>query len=151
MQSNRFLVLLLMAVFSLSMFAASSAMAEPRDKVLICHYDDEYDYWKLLNINGNAVASHLAKHDDALPGGTTTQSGTALDAYCEPVVENFCGNCIDPEEGHGGLGCDNAECEAVVCAADPFCCDVAWDGICVGEALELCVGGGICVPGTVCD
>jgi hypothetical protein len=55
-------------------------------------------------------------------------------------------NCC---EDHGGLGCDNAECQAVVCGADPFCCDVAWDGICAGEAADYCVdlcsgGGGHC-------
>ncbi|MCI0676650.1 MAG: hypothetical protein L0Y42_12855, partial [Phycisphaerales bacterium] len=25
-----------------------------------------------------------------------------------------------------------------VCSVDPFCCDVAWDGICVSEAIALC-------------
>ena len=39
---------------------------------------------------------------------------------------------------NGGLGCDDPECEAAVCAADSFCCAVAWDGICAGAALSLC-------------
>ncbi len=29
-------------------------------------------------------------------------------------------------------------CAALVCAADPFCCDDNWDSICVGEARALC-------------
>ena len=33
-----------------------------------------------------------------------------------------------------------AECCAIVCAADPFCCQVAWDGICASEANVLCAG-----------
>ncbi|MFC1694520.1 IPTL-CTERM sorting domain-containing protein [Pseudomonadota bacterium] len=35
-------------------------------------------------------------------------------------------------------GCDDAECEALVSAVDSFCTDVSWDGICVGEAFQLC-------------
>jgi hypothetical protein len=34
--------------------------------------------------------------------------------------------------GSPGLG------EATVCSLDPFCCDVAWDGFCAAEAVELC-------------
>ena len=57
-----------------------------------------------------------------------------------------CGNCV---ESHGGIGCEIGECEAAVCAIDPFCCDVAWDGICVLEALDICVPD-ICIalPGS---
>jgi hypothetical protein len=28
---------------------------------------------------------------------------------------------------------------------DSYCCDVSWDGICVGEAQSICVGGNLCV------
>ncbi len=51
-------------------------------------------------------------------------------------------NCCSP---HGGLGCDNQECQDLICAADPFCCDVAWDGLCSGAAnaqCAVCMGGG---------
>ena len=47
-----------------------------------------------------------------------------------------CGNCV---EAHAEPGCEQSECEATICAIDPFCCDVAWDGICAGEALDICV------------
>jgi hypothetical protein len=50
--------------------------------------------------------------------------------------EASCGNCV---EAHGGLGCEQSECEATICGIDPFCCDVAWDGICASEALDICV------------
>lgn len=39
--------------------------------------------------------------------------------------------------GHGP-GCDDAVCEATVCAVDSFCCDTEWDSICVGEAIDMC-------------
>jgi hypothetical protein len=47
----------------------------------------------------------------------------------DPPVEHC--NCCD---AHGGLGCDNAECEALVCGIDSFCCSVMWDSVCAGEA-----------------
>jgi len=45
-------------------------------------------------------------------------------------------NCFinDPSR----TGCDDAVCEATVCAADSFCCDVGWDGICVTAAFAMC-------------
>lgn len=42
----------------------------------------------------------------------------------------------------GAPGCEDAALEACVCAADPYCCDVAWDGLCVQEVGDLC--GGAC-------
>ena len=41
--------------------------------------------------------------------------------------------------GGNGLGCNCAQCEENVCSADSFCCNVAWDEICDGNALRLCV------------
>jgi MYXO-CTERM domain-containing protein len=32
-------------------------------------------------------------------------------------------------------GCGGCPCEAAVCAADPFCCNVAWDGDCAAKCL----------------
>ena len=51
-------------------------------------------------------------------------------------------NCC---ELHGYPGCQDSECEAAVCAADPFCCDLAWDTGCVNVAIDLC---GICSGGS---
>ena len=36
-------------------------------------------------------------------------------------------------------GCSS--CATTVCSADPYCCQVAWDETCVGEAKSLCAGG----------
>jgi hypothetical protein len=49
---------------------------------------------------------------------------------------------------NGTPGCDDAECEALICAIDPFCCDVAWDSICADEAQDLCE---ICTCGSPCS
>ncbi len=39
---------------------------------------------------------------------------------------------------HPTPGCDNAACCEMVCAADPFCCNVQWDTICANEASTAC-------------
>ncbi len=51
------------------------------------------------------------------------------------------GSCF---EANGTPGCDDAECCEAVCAADSFCCETEWDGICADAALEICgnCGGG---------
>lgn len=48
-----------------------------------------------------------------------------------------CGDCLT--SGHG-VGCEVSECEAAVCVDDDFCCWGAWDGFCVDEAVNLCLG-----------
>jgi hypothetical protein len=58
-----------------------------------------------------------------------------------------CGECVDQGGSassstccfaSGGMGCDDAECTSLICGMDPFCCDVMWDDICAGEAIDLC-------------
>jgi V8-like Glu-specific endopeptidase len=44
------------------------------------------------------------------------------------------GSCFETHEP----GCADAECCVSVCESDPWCCTVAWDSICVGEAWNLC-------------
>jgi hypothetical protein len=39
---------------------------------------------------------------------------------------------------HGTPGCNNEACCDLVCAADPFCCNVSWDSLCVGQATDAC-------------
>ena len=47
---------------------------------------------------------------------------------------------------NGSPGCECEECESIVVALDPFCCNVIWDGICAGEATQYCLPvGATCV------
>lgn len=46
---------------------------------------------------------------------------------------------------NGTPGCDCPVCQDIVCGADPFCCDVSWDGACAGAAGDLC--GDLCAGG----
>ena len=78
------------------------------------------------------------------------------DGVCAPMEQGVCPqDCPPPMCSHevcetGGpleQGCD--ACVDQVCAADPYCCEQGWDGICVGEADSIC-GAGCCGDGS-CD
>ncbi|HMN97616.1 MAG TPA: thrombospondin type 3 repeat-containing protein [Phycisphaerales bacterium] len=60
---------------------------------------------------------------------------------CDPDAPRA---CLAADHGcltTGGPGCTDLSCCDLVCAIDPFCCDVQWDSICVTGAIELCYGG----------
>jgi hypothetical protein len=78
---------------------------------------------------------------------------------CPAEPEPFCGDgeCTDDEDcdscavdcglcpsdsdcctNNGTPGCDAQECQVLVCAEDPFCCNSFWDGICADWADDLC-------------
>ncbi|MHC4218767.1 MAG: hypothetical protein ACYSU7_09975 [Planctomycetota bacterium] len=88
--------------------------------------------------------------------GNTMTASTCNQADYDTKISIFCGQC--PTGGgsdcciaNGTPGCDDPECEATVCAVDPFCCNTAWDSICAGEAVDMCEicaeGDLICVDG----
>ncbi|MEE8154108.1 MAG: hypothetical protein V3T53_04000, partial [Phycisphaerales bacterium] len=76
-------------------------------------------------------------------------AGLALEicpgAVCDTCAGAACNDCF---ENPGGVGqpfcndeCDGVDCPGcceTVCAADSYCCDTDWDGICAGEAVLLC-------------
>ena len=55
-----------------------------------------------------------------------------------------CSSCCQDSQS---AGCDDAGVQDAICAVDPFCCQVRWDGICVNEVST--VAGGSCV--SPCD
>jgi len=65
-----------------------------------------------------------------------------------PVCGPGNGDCC-VEGGNGTPGCDDEACCEEICALDPFCCDISWDGICADEAQDFCdiCGGGGEGPG----
>lgn len=77
------------------------------------------------------------------------------DQACADQAANLCVACgavipSDCCEANGGQGCDDATCEADICANDPFCCDDTWDALCAAEAEGFCsiCGGGM---GNCCE
>jgi hypothetical protein len=64
----------------------SLGIVHATDKVDICHFQPGQGSWNLLSVDQSAADAHLKNHDDALPGGTTSQTGTLLDADCQPYL-----------------------------------------------------------------
>ena len=71
-----------------------------------------------------AEGTYRPPQDDANPDG--------------PMASDCC-------EIHGDPGCDNADCEAAICAVLPSCCDTTWDITCATLVNFLC-DPGICIP-----
>lgn len=69
--------------------------------------------------------------------GEICNVNTDVNVDCALACESDC--CFP----HEGIGCDDLQCEDAVCAADSFCCNIGWDGICAAEALDLC--GDLCI------
>ncbi len=89
-------------------------------------------------------------------GGVYQGDDTTCDpSPCGPVIacgEPSTGDCC---ENNGTPFCSDLECCEAVCAADPFCCETTWDGVCADEAADLCTlcarpTGACCLPDTSC-
>lgn len=64
--------------------------------------------------------------------------------WCNPEATGEC------DEVHKTPGCRITECCDQVCEADPICCEVEWDKLCVEAQAEFC--GGYACPGLqTCD
>jgi len=109
----------------------------------VCHFQEDAGTWRLTLLPSKAASSHLAKHDDAVPGGTTAMTSTVLDEACQPVVAScpcFKTDSLvalfDPGEpfrplaaGYGGSGGFFHDLCGTQGAGDPFC-----DGKYAGES-----------------
>ena len=137
----------MMAAVALLLVGVGTSTADPPAKVDICHFQEDEGTWTKISVGGNAPAAHLANHDDAVPGGITSTTGTHLDADCQPVTNTSCGDCL--ATGHGP-GCENRACQDAVCLTDPDCCNDTWDGVCASEALSVCLADGVCTGEPAC-
>ena len=76
-------------------------------------------------------------------GGATIPCGSSNAYTVKLDVAQTCAACTASTETcfapHDAPGCSVATCCVSVCAADPFCCDGAWDADCVARAAALCV------------
>ncbi len=73
-------------------------------------------------------------------GGFSGATGFGnINISCSPIPQNpNCPNAGSCFAAHGNPGCDDNDCCNLVCAIDPFCCDVSWDAVCAGEAIANC-------------
>ncbi len=104
--------------------------------------------WYTFDGNGNEITVSTSGSDFGAQIAVYT-NGDSL--FCSDV---FCcvassgqetgGSDCCTEGGNGTPGCDDPECEALICGQDSFCCDTSWDGICADaaqEQCEVCTGG----------
>jgi hypothetical protein len=67
---------------------------------------------------------------------TTTSRASAQDACGDATNDCFTTNLF-------AGGCSNPVCCGLVCTAEPSCCDVAWDDVCVAIAEKYCSDCGL--------
>ena len=83
----------------------------------------------------NAACTAAICAADAFCCDNTWDLTCANAAAIEPDCVGADDTCAGDGDGdccasNGSPGCDNNVCEAAVCAADAFCCDNTWDGVC---------------------
>ncbi len=69
-------------------------------------------------------------------GGAETGEGGRDDGRAPPPVND--GDCCEVAMG---IGCADDGVEACVCAVDPYCCETAWDELCVNHVEDALCGG----------
>ncbi|MFO0631400.1 MAG: hypothetical protein U0168_00970 [Nannocystaceae bacterium] len=91
---------------------------------------------------GAAVgASSQAGEEDDGAGGLPPLAfdiGAETGGASPPPPPDNRGDCCTPA---AALGCVDADIQACVCAADPYCCSEGWDALCVDHVTTLNCGG----------
>ena len=132
----------------------ASCVSEGFDNgTLACANDCSFDTSGCVNFMcGNGVIEGTEACDGNDLDGETCQSqgfdgGTlACAANCVFDTSGCTTDAGDCCESNGSPGCNDASCQATVCAVDAFCCNTSWDGLCANLAADecgaLCGGGG---------
>jgi len=82
--------------------------------------------------------THARRRGFTAAASTSTTMGTyivATSLVAALAAGAFASDCCFD---NGSPGCDDATCEAAVCALDSFCCAVEWDSLCAGIAATEC-------------
>jgi hypothetical protein len=88
----------------------------------------------------------------AICGADSFCCSNSWDSLCAQEVRTVCenlscsesaGSCTHPLCSTGAKltnACDatKTNCVSAICAVDPYCCNVAWDSICVAEVASVC-------------
>ena len=72
---------------------------------------------------------------------TISLGGACVPLACGSSPNDCCTASLD-----GSPFCSDETCCNQVCTFDPFCCSVAWDSICAGEANSTCAVCGVVAP-----
>src|SRR5205807_2520813 len=93
-------------------------------------------HWSIASKPYDERTRDADRHNAETPDGGTPDAGTA-DAGAPDAGTG--GLCAHPECTTGGpLTPSCSSCANAVCSHDPFCCNSAWDSICVSEVPTFC-------------
>jgi hypothetical protein len=75
---------------------------------------------------------------------TTWRAGHSSCLDCASATNDGCGDALAGSSwvAHSSRYSNDANCCAIVCANDSYCCDTQWDGVCANRALITCAGCG---------
>ncbi|HEY3242460.1 MAG TPA: hypothetical protein VGM03_03835 [Phycisphaerae bacterium] len=91
---------------------------------------------------GSTTNSNSVFYSFTACGDGTISVNTNGSSY-DTVLSIFTGSCLSTAHDccvSGGAGCADPSIQNCVCAADPFCCNSMWDGLCAGEVTSLSCG-----------
>jgi hypothetical protein len=118
-------------------------------------------YW--VQIRSNAVGSGCLWVWSAAPPGDGDHVSAAATsdydlAFCLDVAFEDDGCAGGPAPGTGDCcganltpGCEDLECQTLICAIDEFCCDFPWDTACALLAQTQCAICQVPEPGDCCE
>lgn len=112
---------------------AGCGVCPPTDAELVACNDDSCGLQSEAQWNGVAGTCYKIRI-----GGFAGSQGSGTFTIFVGAPPSPCDSADHPCDVTGGPGCTDIECCETVCALDPFCCDVSWDGICVNEAAQFC-------------
>ena len=135
-----------------TVLGAWSACPEDGGVQLACNDDDCPGFKSIISWEATQGVTYFIR----VSGFANTEGNFELNVVCGdgPPPNAACtpdaGDCCSP---NGTPGCNGEVCCNIICNADPFCCDVEWDGICAAAAEGSCgkLCGGPPPGGDPCD
>jgi len=72
-------------------------------------------------------------------------SGACVNSMCDTTTTNVppqgtCAHSLCDDSTLLASGCDGVGCTTAICTNDSYCCDTAWDSICISEVETYCNG-----------
>jgi hypothetical protein len=102
---------------------------------------NDFEFDPLGGLLTYTACTQATINEDCLVPGTCIggdNDGDACDIGSGGLPNDCDVTSSDCCSANGSAGCDDATCEAAVCAEDPFCCNTDWDGVCANAAIALC-------------
>mmetsp|Transcript_4262 Transcript_4262/g.10661 ORF Transcript_4262/g.10661 Transcript_4262/m.10661 type:complete len:476 (-) Transcript_4262:2458-3885(-) len=110
--------------------AVAMAMARPKTSCL------ELFVTILLVVSFSSNLVHAQKVSVAESSSSSKTAGGESSALSPSRGRRVDGDCCNSRKTSGG--CNDLECEQLICASDAFCCNKWWDWLCASDANELC-------------